>query len=88
MEKVHPAEPHWYLGLLGVDPSFQGRGLGRYLLEPVLARCDAEGLGVYLETQKPENLAFYERFGCRVRDEVSIAGAPPVWTMWREPRPS
>ena len=32
MAKKHPEDPHWYLGLLGVDPAFQGKGLGGTLL--------------------------------------------------------
>ena len=61
--RVHPHEPHWYLAVLGTDPSFQRTGAGTALLEPVLARVDAEGLPAYLETQKEANLAWYGRFG-------------------------
>ena len=35
-EKKHPHEPHWYLAVLGVDPSQQGRGYGSHLMAPVL----------------------------------------------------
>lgn len=87
VEKRHPHEPHWYLALLGVDPTRQGRGLGRALLEPVLTRCDERVECAYLETQKPENLPFYERFGFRVIDRVTVPGSPPVWLMWRDPDP-
>lgn len=88
VEDAHPSEPHWYLALLGVDPKFQGRGCGRALLEPVLARCDTRIEPAYLETQKPENLPFYERFGFRVLKEISVPGSPPVWLMWRDPDPT
>jgi len=88
VERHHPREPHWYLALVGVDPRWQGRGLGRAVIEPVLARCDADGHPAYLETQKPENLAFYARFAFTVRDEVRLPGAPPVWLLWREPQAS
>lgn len=88
VEKKHPTEPHWYLALVGVDPTRQGSGLGRALLEPVLNRCDREVEPAYLETQKPENLPFYDRFGFEVLDEVSVPGSPPVWLMWRDPDPS
>jgi len=87
IERRHPAEPHWYLALLGVDPKWQGRGLGGALLEPVLHRCDEAGRPAYLETQKPENVAFYRRFGFEVLEEVRIEGAPPVWLLWRDPHP-
>lgn len=88
VEKEHPSEPHWYLALLGVEPTLQGKGLGRALLEPVLARCDTTIEPAYLETQKPENLPFYERFGFCVQNEISVPGSPPVWLMWRDPDPS
>lgn len=88
VEHEHPSEPHWYLALLGVEPTHQGQGLGRLLLEPVLKRCDTEIEPAYLETQKPENLPFYERFGFRVLKEVSVPGSPPVWLMWRDPDPN
>ena len=88
VERAHPAEPHWYLALLGVDPSRQRRGLGGRLLEPVLERCDREVENAYLETQKPENLPFYERFGFVVIGEVRVDDSPTIWRMWREPDPS
>lgn len=87
VEKAHPTEPHWYLALLGVDPSRQRRGLGGRLLAPVLERCDRGFENAYLETQKPENLPFYERFGFRVVGEVRVADSPTIWRMWREPDP-
>jgi len=86
VEKAHPVEPHWYLALLGVDPSQQRRGLGTLLLEPVLTHCDTAGEPAYLETQKPDNLAYYARFGFEVRDEITVGASPPVWLLWREPR--
>ena len=87
VERSHPDEPHWYLGLLAVDPSRQGRGIGGALLAPMLDRCDEDLLGAYLETQKFENLAFYERFGFVVQREIRIGDSPTVWTMWRAPDP-
>jgi ribosomal protein S18 acetylase RimI-like enzyme len=32
IEKKHPAEPHWYLSVLGVDPDKQGQGIGLSLI--------------------------------------------------------
>ena len=85
IDKVHPKEPHWYLFLLGTDPLMQGRGIGGQLMRPVLESCDRDGLPAYLETQKESNLAFYERYGFAVERKLEVRGAPPVWTMRREP---
>ena len=87
IENIHPTEPHWYLALLGVDPAHKGHGHGRALLDRILERCDHDLEPAYLETQKPENLPFYERFGFVVRDEILFDDAPPMWTMWRDPDP-
>jgi GNAT superfamily N-acetyltransferase len=86
LDAVHPHEPHWYLAVLGTDPSFQRTGAGTALLEPVLARADAESLPAYLETQKEANLAWYGRFGFDVVERVEVGPCPPIWTMRRAER--
>lgn len=86
IDRHHPSEPHWYLSVLATDPALQGRGIGTALLDPVLARCDAEGLPAYLETQKEANVAWYGRAGFEVSAEVRLPGTPPVWCLRREPR--
>jgi ribosomal protein S18 acetylase RimI-like enzyme len=86
LDRLHPEEPHWYLGTFGVDPSRQGRGLGRGLLDAWLARLDAAGEPpVYLETDRPENVPFYERAGFAVVRETAVFDVP-VWCMSREAR--
>jgi ribosomal protein S18 acetylase RimI-like enzyme len=85
IEKDHPTEPHWYLAILGTEPSAQGQGLGSALLSSRLSRCDAERLPAYLESSKDSNVPYYERFGFRVTGEIRMPGGPPVWPMWRDP---
>lgn len=88
MKRVHPTEPHYYLYLIGVDPSHQGKGLGSALMKDMLERCDRERTPAYLESTKETNLAFYRRHGFEVRDTIAFAGdGPPIWTMWRSPQP-
>ena len=84
--RAHPSEPHWYLALLGVDPTFQGQGFGGALLRRQLTLCDETQTPAFLETQKPDNLPFYERFGFKVTDQLRVGSSPPVWQLWREPR--
>lgn len=77
---------HWYLLVLGVEPSGQGCGIGGALIEPVLARADAEGIPCYLETQYEWNLSFYGRYGFEVVEEGAVPnGGPWVWFMVRQP---
>lgn len=87
IERAHPrVPPHWFLAVLGVDPPRQGTGIGTALLGPVLAECDRDGVGAYLETATRRDVAFYTRFGFRVTGELRLPGGPPVWPMWRDPR--
>ena len=81
----HPEELHWYLWILGIDTSQQGRGLGVLLMEPVLARCDLDGIAAYLESSNPRNVPFYERQGFEVRSEFHPEGGPLITGMWRAP---
>jgi ribosomal protein S18 acetylase RimI-like enzyme len=88
VDRLHPHEPHWYLASLGTAVDRQGQGVGSALMRPVLAHCDAEGLGAYLESSKERNVPFYRRHGFEVRQEVTLPGdGPPIWTMWRDPHP-
>jgi len=83
---VAPEGPHRYLGVLATDPDHRGRGLARAVLEPVLERDDADGIGAHLDTCTPENLPFYERFGFGVFGETTIEGGPLLWGLVRAPR--
>jgi GNAT superfamily N-acetyltransferase len=78
-------ERHWYLGVLGVAPGHQGKGIGSRLMRPILERADRERLPVTLETAKPKNLPLYERHGFDVLRELAppAPGGPVVWTMKR-----
>ncbi|HUE85403.1 MAG TPA: GNAT family N-acetyltransferase [Vicinamibacterales bacterium] len=78
------ADPHWYLMILGVDPPFQGRGLGGAIMQPVLTRADGDNLPCYLETAKERNVPFYRKHGFDVVHEGTMPdGGPVFWTMKR-----
>jgi ribosomal protein S18 acetylase RimI-like enzyme len=86
MGQYHPKEPHWYLPLIGVDPSRQGRGLGSALLKAGLARCDADGLPAYLESSSPRNVPLYERHGFEVIGLIKPGDHPGLIPMYRPAR--
>jgi ribosomal protein S18 acetylase RimI-like enzyme len=87
IEKQHPREPHYYLEFVGTKPAAQGKGMGTKLIEPMCAKADAEGVGMYLESSKESNVPFYSRFGFEVRDTLQHRrNGPTMWLMWRDPR--
>ena len=87
MTRRKPKAPHVYLFSIGVLRAARGKGLGRRLLAPVLAACDAQGLPAYLENSNPLNTPLYEGAGFRLIEVFAPApGAPPLAAMWREPR--
>ena len=77
-----PAEPHWHLGPVAVEPGLQGMGIGSRMMEEFARRMDREHALAYLETDKPQNVVFYERFGFEVVDERVVLGVPN-WFMRR-----
>jgi ribosomal protein S18 acetylase RimI-like enzyme len=88
-EELHSrycAEPHWYLFMLGVDPLYQGQGLGGKILAGGLARADQDGLPCYLETNNPRAVRFYQIHGFRLlAEEASGLAGVTLWPMRREP---
>ncbi len=77
-----PKERHWHLGPLAVDAHLQGEGVGSRMMRVFCARMDAAGEDAYLETDKPTNVRFYERFGFRVVGQQEVLGVPN-WFMLR-----
>lgn len=87
MRRRHPAEPHWYLAVIGSDPTVRGGGYGQALMRSRLDRCDAEHAPAYLESSNPANVPYYQRFGFEVTDELVLPdGGPTMALMWRRPR--
>jgi GNAT superfamily N-acetyltransferase len=86
MAHFHPGEPHWYLPLIGVDPTRQGKGYGSALLSYALRQCDRDESLAYLESSNPRNIPLYERHGFRVIGEIQSGSSPTMVAMLRAPR--
>jgi GNAT superfamily N-acetyltransferase len=86
--EAHPTDrAHAYLWMIAVEPGRQGEGLGSALMQPVLDRCDREGLPAYLEASSARSRALYERLGFAFTGRaVELPDGPHMWPMWREPQ--
>ena len=67
------AEEHWHLGPVGVEPGFQGRGIGGALMRAVCAWLDEGTRRAWLETDKERNVRFYSGLGFEVADKATVA---------------
>lgn len=88
-ERCKPSTPHYYLGVIGTDPSKHGLGIGTKLLRSFCDRSASDQLsqGVYLETASPSNVRFYERAGFELTGQ-GVLGRSTLWCMFlhHEPR--
>lgn len=88
MARYHPKLPHWYLPLIGTDPTRQGQGIGSALMRHALARCDREGVAAYLESSNPRNIPLYQRHGFDILGTIQIGSSPVLTPMRRPPQPA
>jgi ribosomal protein S18 acetylase RimI-like enzyme len=80
-----PESPHWHVGPVAVEGGLQGLGIGSRLLADLTGALDAAGHDAWLETDKPENVAFYRRAGFTVSSEAEVLDVP-CWFLSRHPR--
>ena len=83
--EADPAEEHWHVGPVGVEPGFQGRGLGGALMRAVCTWLDEGGRLAWLETDKDRNVRFYSALGFEVVATAEILGVD-TWYLRRDPR--
>ncbi len=86
LESFLPAEPHWFLDMVAVDPARQGEGIGSALVGHGVNRARADGVPAFLETGKSGNVPFYERLGFHLaHEEDAPDGGPHIWFMRLDP---
>jgi len=83
LSSIHPEEPHWYLGVVGVHPDRQGEGLGSAVIRAILDDPMAVGTPAYLVTATERNVPVYEHLGFAVCAETDLPNGPHLWGMWR-----
>ena len=77
-----PPEPHWHLGPVAVEPDMQQQGVGTAMLAAFCRLMDSCSAFSYLETDKSENVRFYQKFGFTVMAEADVLGVSN-WFMCR-----
>ncbi|PXF42476.1 Puromycin N-acetyltransferase [Gracilariopsis chorda] len=89
VERAQPEQPHMHLFIIGTHPDHQGKGYGTTVISEMLKHCDRERLPAYLESSNQRNLPFYRKHGFELIQQIQPArpACPPIYTMWREPRP-
>jgi GNAT superfamily N-acetyltransferase len=82
-EETDPGHAAHYLGMIGVRPDMQGRGLGRQLIDAVKARArsDPSSTGITLNTESASNLPFYEKMGFVKGSEADV-GPLHTWSFY------
>jgi GNAT superfamily N-acetyltransferase len=77
-----PRERHQHVELVVVEAALQGLGIGSLLMEALCREMDRLPDIGHLETDKEENVRFYERFGFQVTGEARVLGMRN-WYMQR-----
>ncbi|HHP7230749.1 MAG TPA: GNAT family N-acetyltransferase [Xenococcaceae cyanobacterium] len=86
MGNYHPNEPHWYLAMIGVEPTQQKQGYGSALIQPALDICDRHKQIAYLESSKAINIPFYKSHGFEIIGTIKAGKSPTLFPMLRYPR--
>jgi GNAT superfamily N-acetyltransferase len=85
-EHFRPAEPHWYLSLIGVEALHRNKGRGAALMQHGLRRCDREHHPAYLWSSNPLNTSLYKRHGFEIVGTIQEGSSPPIFPMLRHAR--
>jgi ribosomal protein S18 acetylase RimI-like enzyme len=79
----HPSAPYWYLQALATMPAERSKGHAKRLLEEKFRESESNGVMIALETSNPTNLAYYQKTGFQIQDELKLIDSLPVWLMCR-----
>ncbi|QNT76498.1 GNAT family N-acetyltransferase [Dehalogenimonas etheniformans] len=76
---------HMYLGVLAVEPAYQGQGFASKLVRPMIKRLDEEKMPAYLETQNARNMEMYRGWGFElIKEETMPNSSLKLFLMLRK----
>ncbi|KAH9909542.1 acyl-CoA N-acyltransferase [Xylariomycetidae sp. FL2044] len=82
-KEIMQGRPHWYLELLGTRQDYQGKGIGKQLLQWGLERIDEDNVEAYL-SGSPSGTPMYKKAGFEIVDtKTFMDGAYPENFMRR-----
>lgn len=85
-----PEGDAYFVENIGVDPQYQGHGLGRRLIEYAVAEARSQrlpALSLYTNEAMTENLAMYAHFGFVETLRVAEKGFRRVYMRWTLAKP-
>ena len=74
---------HYYLMVIGVEPEYQGKGIGSRLMQVGLKKADDEKLECYLETVTYEDVRFYMKHNFEIIFNKGFGVESQYWLMKR-----
>lgn len=73
IKKIQPKEQMYYLWFIGVDPKYQGSGIGTQLMQEVIEDSRKQQRPIYLETSTLKNLPWYNNFRFEIYNELQLS---------------
>jgi GNAT superfamily N-acetyltransferase len=79
-----PEEPHYFLGIIGVLPSFHGQDFAKCLINELqkMSLKNIVSTGICLHTEDSNNVQIYEHLGFRIIGKMKIDDVQN-WCMFR-----
>ena len=63
----------YYLWFIGVDPKYQGSGIGTDLMQSLIEDSEKQQRPIFLETSTLRNLPWYKKFGFEIYNELELS---------------
>lgn len=77
---------YYFCNMVGVSSQVRGMGVGKRLMESVMAKADHEGIPCYLESSKGyPNVTIYEKMGFELIKEIECADGEDVCKVCEKP---